>query len=176
MSATFRLVALLLVTISSSRAFSPSMLRVSGVARHHAPGTRIFSSVTKSDCPVRDSVTWIAPLMGLDIAIPRERLPPTGSSVLPREKKLIKNRQESSSRPEDKYKVVLFNDNGNTREYVSRSLVQVVGMPEEQAFAIMQQAHKNGMATVGIWHQEMADAYSSSLKQRGLVSDITPVD
>lgn len=37
------------------------------------------------------------------------------------------------------FKVLLFNDNGNTREYVSRSLVQVVGMPEDQAYHIMQQ-------------------------------------
>lgn len=37
------------------------------------------------------------------------------------------------------FKVLLFNDNGNTREYVSRSLVQVVGMPEDKAFYIMQQ-------------------------------------
>lgn len=37
------------------------------------------------------------------------------------------------------YKVLLFNDNGNTREYVSRSLVQVVGLSEATAFHIMQQ-------------------------------------
>lgn len=37
------------------------------------------------------------------------------------------------------YKVLLFNDNGNTREYVSRSLVQVVGLPEDVAYQIMQQ-------------------------------------
>ncbi|CAM9936838.1 unnamed protein product [Discosporangium mesarthrocarpum] len=85
-----------------------------------------------------------------------------------------KNQNQSSSRPEDKFKVLLFNDNGNTREYVSRSLVQVVGMPEDQAFSIMQQAHENGMATVGVWHQEMADAYSTSLKSRGLVADVFP--
>lgn len=37
------------------------------------------------------------------------------------------------------FKVLLFNDNGNTREYVSRSLVQVVGLPEDVAYKIMQQ-------------------------------------
>lgn len=37
------------------------------------------------------------------------------------------------------FKVLLFNDNGNTREYVSRSLVQVVGLSEATAFHIMQQ-------------------------------------
>lgn len=37
------------------------------------------------------------------------------------------------------FKVMLFNDNGNTREYVSRSLVQVVGLPEDVAYQIMMQ-------------------------------------
>lgn len=90
---------------------------------------------------------------------------------------LVSNTEsETSVRPEDKFKVLLFNDNGNTREYVSRSLVQVVGMPEDKAFHIMQQANDNGMAQVGVWHQEMADAYSSSLKERGLIADVFPVD
>ncbi|CAM9294436.1 unnamed protein product [Scytosiphon promiscuus] len=83
---------------------------------------------------------------------------------------------ETSIRPEDKFKVLLFNDNGNTREYVSRSLVQVVGLPEATAFQIMQQANDNGMAQVGVWHQEMADAYSTSLKERGLIAETHPVD
>ena len=38
------------------------------------------------------------------------------------------------------------------------------------------QANDNGMAQVGVWHQEMADAYSSSLKERGLIADVFPVD
>ncbi|CAM9408767.1 unnamed protein product [Ectocarpus sp. 6 AP-2014] len=83
---------------------------------------------------------------------------------------------ETSIRPEDKYKVLLFNDNGNTREYVSRSLVQVVGLSEATAFHIMQQANDNGMAQVGIWHQEMADAYSTSLKERGLIAETHPAE
>lgn len=83
---------------------------------------------------------------------------------------------ETNIRPEDKFKVLLFNDNGNTREYVSRSLVQVVGLPEATAYHIMQQANDNGMAQVGIWHQEMADAYSTSLKERGLIAETHPAD
>eukprot|EP00903_Cladosiphon_okamuranus_P008257 g7948.t1 len=83
---------------------------------------------------------------------------------------------ETNIRPEDKFKVLLFNDNGNTREYVSRSLVQVVGLSEATAFHIMQQANDNGMALVGIWHQEMADAYSTSLKERGLIAETHPAN
>ena len=38
------------------------------------------------------------------------------------------------------------------------------------------QANDHGMAQVGIWHQEMADAYCTSLKDRGLITDTAPVD
>lgn len=38
------------------------------------------------------------------------------------------------------------------------------------------QANDNGMAQVGVWHQEMADAYSTSLKERGLIAETHPVD
>lgn len=48
----------------------------------------------------------------------------------------------------DQFKVLLFNDNGNTREYVSRSLVLVVGLPEEEAFRIMQHVRYPDMAFV----------------------------
>lgn len=46
----------------------------------------------------------------------------------------------------EQFKVLLFNDNGNTREYVSRSLVQVVGLPEATAFHIMQQVRNLPLA------------------------------
>lgn len=38
------------------------------------------------------------------------------------------------------------------------------------------QANDNGMALVGVWHQEMADAYSTSLKERGLIAETRPAD
>ncbi|CAM9206760.1 unnamed protein product [Sphacelaria rigidula] len=112
--------------------------------------------------------------MGPAVAMPT----PKTTAPTPTIKKtgFVDDKKSSELRPEDKYKVLLFNDNGNTREFVARSLVQVVGLPEDVAYQIMQQANDNGMAQVGIWHQEMADAYSSSLKERGLVSDIYPVD
>jgi ATP-dependent Clp protease adaptor protein ClpS len=49
-------------------------------------------------------------------------------------------------------------------------LLQVVGMPETDAFNVMLQAHKNGLAQVGVWHGELAEAYCDQLKTRGIVS------
>lgn len=100
-----------------------------------------------------------------------------GSTVLDRPAPLAspKTAAEQPS-PVDKFKVMLFNDSGNTREYVARVLVQVVGMPEGDAYEIMTMAHKNGMALVGIWHLELAEAYSDTLKARGLISEVFPVE
>ncbi|KAG5192079.1 ATP-dependent Clp protease adaptor protein ClpS-domain-containing protein [Tribonema minus] len=100
-----------------------------------------------------------------------------GAAVLERPAPLIQpGTAEDQPSPADKFKVMLFNDNGNTREYVARSLVQVIGMTESDAYDIMTMAHKNGMALVGIWNLERAEAYSDQLKTRGLVSEIFPVE
>ena len=41
---------------------------------------------------------------------------------------------------------------------------------------VMQKAHKNGMAVVGIWLFELAEAYCERLKSGGLISDIEEED
>ncbi|CAM9646352.1 unnamed protein product [Ectocarpus sp. 12 AP-2014] len=123
--------------------------------------------------PAAASGRPLSPLnMAAGVAMPEVKT--AGPSIGVLDKKEVSF--ETSIRPEDKYKVLLFNDNGNTREYVSRSLVQVVGLSEATAFHIMQQANDNGMAQVGIWHQEMADAYSTSLKERGLIAETHPAE
>lgn len=38
------------------------------------------------------------------------------------------------------------------------------------------QANNNGMAQVGVWHHEMAEAYSTGLKERGIISEVYPAD
>lgn len=58
------------------------------------------------------------------------------------------------------FKVLLFNDNGNTREYVSRSLVQVVGVSEATAFHIMQQV----CVCVCVWMRALIWACNPSVQ------------
>lgn len=101
-----------------------------------------------------------------------------GAAVLERPPQLEFVTVEEAKEPKlyDKYKVMLFNDSMNSREYVARSLVQVVGMPESSAFDVMLKAHKDGMAQVGIWVGEIAEAYCDQLKTRGIVSEVMPVD
>lgn len=87
----------------------------------------------------------------------------------------VKSGSESAPNYDDKYKLCLFNDEFNTRAYVGRCLVSVVGLPESEAFSIMSQAHQNGMAIVGVWHGELAEAYCEQLKSRTLIVDVFPL-
>ena len=74
------------------------------------------------------------------------------------------------------WEVRIYNDGMNTREHVSRSLVQITGMSELNAYQTMMQAHQNGIATVGRWCFEIAEMYNDGLKHNGIISDIVPVD
>eukprot|EP00308_Calcidiscus_leptoporus_P003640 CAMPEP_0119377082 /NCGR_PEP_ID=MMETSP1334-20130426/43078_1 /TAXON_ID=127549 /ORGANISM="Calcidiscus leptoporus, Strain RCC1130" /LENGTH=107 /DNA_ID=CAMNT_0007395871 /DNA_START=124 /DNA_END=447 /DNA_ORIENTATION=+ len=84
---------------------------------------------------------------------------------------------ERQSDPAKKYKLLLFNDNVNRREYVAKVLVSnIPELSQADAYVIMQSAHKNGMAVVGIWLFELAEAYCELLKSGGLISNIEEED
>lgn len=63
------------------------------------------------------------------------------------------------------------------REYVARILVaSVPEFTQADAYRVMQQAHQNGMAVVGVWVFEVAEAYCDKLKQGGLIATVTEED
>ena len=74
------------------------------------------------------------------------------------------------------WEVRIYNDGLNTREHVARSLVQVTGMSEMDAYSTMMQAHQNGIAVVGRWPYEVAEMYPDALRKNGIVCDIVPVE
>ena len=60
------------------------------------------------------------------------------------------------------------------REYVARILVQTVPeLTQADAYVVMQKAHKSGMAVVGVWVFELAEAYCAQLKSGGLIASVT---
>mmetsp|Transcript_23216 Transcript_23216/g.59689 ORF Transcript_23216/g.59689 Transcript_23216/m.59689 type:complete len:151 (-) Transcript_23216:193-645(-) len=72
-----------------------------------------------------------------------------------------------------KYKVLLFNDSVNKREYVARALVSTIPeMTEATAYTVMQKAHTHGFAVCGVWVYELAEAYCDGLKGQGLISAV----
>lgn len=71
------------------------------------------------------------------------------------------------------YKVLIFNDETNSKDYVTRVLLKVIpGLTPESAKAIMQKAHTQGKAVVGIWIFEISEGYCDMLRNNGLRSDI----
>ena len=99
----------------------------------------------------------------------------TGPAVLdrPQVDSPEKERKQSGN---EAWEVRIYNDSSNTREHVARSLVQVTGMSEINAYQTMMQAHQNGIAVVGRWVYEVAELYNNELQKNGIVCDIVPVD
>ena len=76
-----------------------------------------------------------------------------------------------------KYKVLLHNDPVNSMEYVTLSLREVVPqLSEQDAIAIMLEAHNTGIGLVIVCDLEPAEFYSESLKSKGISSSIEKED
>ena len=76
-----------------------------------------------------------------------------------------------------KYKVFLNNDPVNSIEYVTISLIEVVPqLSEQDAIAIMLEAHNNGVGLVIVCDLEPAEFYCESLKSKGISSSIEKED
>ena len=76
-----------------------------------------------------------------------------------------------------KYKVLLHNDPVNSMEYVTITLREVVPqLSEQDAIAVMLEAHNNGIGLVIVCDLEPAEFYSESLKSKGISSSIEKED
>ena len=84
---------------------------------------------------------------------------------------------ERVRKPSPRYKVLLHNDPVNTMEYVVTTLRQVVpSLSEQDAIAVMLEAHNTGVGLVIVCDLEPAEFYSETLKAKGLSSTIEPED
>lgn len=73
-----------------------------------------------------------------------------------------------------KFKVLLFNDSVNKREFVARVLTGTIPeMTEATAYTVMQKAHMHGFAVCGVWIFELAEAYCDGLTSQGLTAAVT---
>jgi ATP-dependent Clp protease adaptor protein ClpS len=82
---------------------------------------------------------------------------------------------ERVRKPSPRYKVLLHNDPVNTMEYVVSTLRQVVPqLSEQDAMAVMMEAHNTGVGLVIVCDLEPAEFYCETLKAKGLTSTIEP--
>ena len=93
---------------------------------------------------------------------------PGGAAVIEKEAQRVR-------KPAPRYRVLLHNDPVNTMEYVVTTLRQVVpSLSEQDAIAVMLEAHNTGVGLVIVCDIEPAEFYSESLKAKGLSSTIEP--
>jgi ATP-dependent Clp protease adaptor protein ClpS len=108
----------------------------------------------------------------------REGLPPRASQAPGREPKgaaVMEKAPERVRKPSPRYRVLLHNDPVNTMEYVVKTLRQVVpSLSEDDAFAVMMEAHRTGVGLVIVCDLEPAEFYCETLKAKGLTSTIEP--
>ncbi|CAJ1447578.1 unnamed protein product [Effrenium voratum] len=106
------------------------------------------------------------------VDMPVKEAPVTTTVSLPG----AKVEEETREKRADEYRLVLFNDPLNKREYVARCLMTTCLLKEGDAYQVMMKAHREGMAVIGTYSFETAEAYCEGLKSQGLSVDIIPVD
>jgi len=88
---------------------------------------------------------------------------------------VIEKEQQRVRKPSPRYKVLLHNDPVNSMEYVVSTLRQVVpSLSEQDAIAVMLEAHNTGVGLVIVCDIEPAEFYCETLKAKGLTSTIEP--
>jgi len=88
---------------------------------------------------------------------------------------VIEKAPERVRKPSPRYKVLLHNDPVNSMEYVVVTLRQVVpSLSEQDAIAVMLEAHNTGVGLVIVCDLEPAEFYCETLKAKGLTSTIEP--
>ncbi|KGG13526.1 MULTISPECIES: ATP-dependent Clp protease adapter ClpS [Prochlorococcus] len=93
---------------------------------------------------------------------------PGGAAVIEKQQETVRNKSP-------RYKVLLHNDPVNSMEYVVNTLREVVPqLSEQDAMAVMLEAHNTGVGLVIVCDLEPAEFYSESLKAKGLTSTIEP--
>ncbi len=88
---------------------------------------------------------------------------------------VIEKEKQRIRKPSPRYKVLLHNDPVNSMEYVVATLRQVVpSLSEQDAIAVMLEAHNTGIGLVIVCDIEPAEFYCESLQAKGLTSTIEP--
>ena len=68
----------------------------------------------------------------------------------------VRDRTNIELRPPRRYKVIIYNDDFTTMDFVVHVLVSVFFKSTEEAEALMLDVHRRGSATVGIYSYDVA--------------------
>ncbi len=76
--------------------------------------------------------------------------------VMAKEQSQLRERQKTDYKEPRRYKVIIYNDDFTTMEFVVLILMQVFMKSEEEANALMLQVHHSDKAVVGIYSYDIA--------------------
>ena len=75
---------------------------------------------------------------------------------MPKEKTFIREKENTNLREPRRYKVVLYNDDFTTMEFVVMLLMKVFNKNETEAETLMLQVHHSSQAVVGVYSLDIA--------------------
>jgi len=76
---------------------------------------------------------------------------------------------QTTRQPYPNYKIIVLNDDVNTFQHVASCLMKYIpGMDSDRAWALTNQVHNEGQATVWVGPLEQAELYHTQLSRAGL--------
>jgi ATP-dependent Clp protease adapter protein ClpS len=72
------------------------------------------------------------------------------------------------------WKVLLHNDDKNSRQFVTTTIVELTPLNEQEAELRMLEADKTGVALILVTHKERAELYKDQFESKGLTVTIEP--
>lgn len=103
----------------------------------------------------------------------RERSTKKGISTITKER--VESKQKEDIKEEETWRVLLHNDEVHTFQYVTQSLVKVIGtLDKKTAFEICVQTHNSGKATVTKTWKKQAEKFCLGMQRQGLTASIAP--
>ncbi len=72
------------------------------------------------------------------------------------------------------WKVLLHNDDKNSQQFVTMTIVELTPLNEQEAELRMQEADKTGVALILVTHKERAELYKDQFESKGLTVTIEP--
>jgi ATP-dependent Clp protease adapter protein ClpS len=72
------------------------------------------------------------------------------------------------------WKVLLHNDDKNTHQFVTMTIVELTPLNEQEAELRMKEADETGVALILVTHKERAELYKDQFESKGLTVTIEP--
>jgi ATP-dependent Clp protease adaptor protein ClpS len=99
----------------------------------------------------------------------------TSTATKPKRARKVKPKNKPPQ-PLPPWKVLLHNDDVNSRDYVVETIVMLTPLKEQDALLRMDEADKTGVALLLTTHKERAELYKDQFQTKGLTVTIEPAE